>query len=171
MTSTFPGCGPDCLKERKLKALKAAMDAAPGNVQAKTDYYTALNGPDWLADHKESMAKHKIEPVLSKYRDQFDALNTQLQSQSQFADIAKSLKSDGGLPYLQKDYEAEKSKADVLNRQWLLTGKTQPNIDILGIILYIVVAVLGVGALYLAYAKYRKYTSPPPSILGGNRLK
>jgi hypothetical protein len=171
MTSTFPGCGPDCLKERKLKALKDAMDAAPGNVEAKIAYYTELNGPDWLADHKESMAKHDVEPVLSKYRDQFDSLNTQLQSQSQFADIAKSLKSDGGLPYLQKDYEAEKAKADVINRQWSLTGKKQPEVDFLGVILYIIVGALGIAVLFLVYSKYRKYTSPPPSILGGNRLK
>jgi len=171
MTSTFPPCGPDCLKEKKLKALKAAMDAAPGNVQAKTDYYTALHGADWLADHKQSMGKHSIEPVLSKYRDVFDGLTTQLKSQSQFADIAKSLKSDGGLPYLTKDYEAEKSKADVLNRHWQLAGTTTPDIDFLGIFLYFLIAALGVAALYLAYAKYRKYTAPPPSILGGNRLK
>ena len=171
MTSVFPTCGPDCLKERKLKALKTAMDADPSNVQTRTDYYTVLNGPDWLADHKKSMAKHEIEPVLTKYRTQFDQLNEQLNSQSQYTDLAKALKSDGGMPYLMKDYEAEKSKADVLNHQWKLTGKTQTEIDLWGIFLYFIIAVLGVALLYLGYAKYRKYTAPPPTILGGNRLK
>lgn len=171
MTSTFPPCGPDCLKEKKLAALKTAMDANPSDVQAKTDYYTLLNGPDWLADHKESMAKHTIEPVLTNYRQQFESLTAQLNSQSQFADLAKSLKSDGGIPYLKKDYEAEKSKADMLDRQWKLAGTPYTDIDLLGIILYVLIAVLGIAALFLAYSKYRKYTSPPPSIVGGNRLK
>jgi hypothetical protein len=171
MTSLFPGCGPDCLKEKKLAALKAAMDANPADKQATIDYYTLLNGPDWLADHKESMAKHTIEPLLSGYRQQFDTLTAQLNSQSQFADLAKSLASDGGMPYLKKDYEAEKSKADTLDRQWKLSGTPETEIDVLGIFLYIIVAVLGAAALFLAYSKYRKYTSPPPSIIGGNRLK
>ena len=171
MTSLFQPCGPDCLKEKKLEALKAAMDANPSDVQAETDYYTLLNGPDWLSDRKESMAKHTIEPVLTSYRQQFEALNSQLNSQSQFADLAKSLKSDGGMPYLKKDYEAEKSKADVLDRQWKLAGTPESEIDLLGMILYFLAAILAIAASFLAYSKYRKYTSPPPSIVGGNRLK
>jgi len=171
MTSLFQPCGPDCLKEKKLAALKSAMEANPSDVQAKTDYYTLLNGPTWLADHKESMAKHAVEPVLTEYRQKFEALTAQLNSQSQFADLAKSLSSDGGMPYLQKDYEAEKTKADILDRQWKLSGKSETEVDLLGILLYFLVAVLGIAAAFLAYSKYRNYTSPPPSILGGNRLK
>jgi hypothetical protein len=147
------------------------MDANPSDKQAQIDYYTVLNGPDWLSDHKESMAKHTIEPVLSGYRQQFEILTAQLNSQSQFSDLAKSLASDGGMPYLKKDYEAEKSKADTLERQWKLAGKPETEIDILGIILYVLVAVLVIAAMFLVYSKYRKYTSPPPSIMGGNRLK
>ena len=171
MTSLFPDCGPDCLKEKKLKALKDAMAANPSDKQAEIDYYTLLNGPDWLSDHKESMAKHNVEPILSTYRDQFETLTAQLNSQRRFADLAKSLKSDGGIPFLQKDYEAEKSKADIMDRQWKLAGAPPTEIDIFGIILYILVAALAIAAAFLAYSKYRKYTSPPPSIVGGNRLK
>jgi len=171
MTSLFPDCGPDCLKEKKLAALKYSMDANPSDVQAKSDYYALLNGPGWLADHKESMAKHTIEPLLSQYRDTYESLTTQLNSQSQFADLAKSLKSDGNMPFLQKDYEAEKTKADIMERQWHLSGVPTTEVDLLGIILYLLIAVLGIATLFLAYSKYRKYMSPPPSIIGGNRLK
>jgi hypothetical protein len=171
MTSLFPDCGPDCLKKKKLASLKAAMDANPSDKQAQLDYYTLLNGPEWLSDHKESMAKHTIEPVLSGYRQQFEMLTAQLNSQSKFADLAKSMTSDGGMPYLKKDYDAEKSKADVLDRQWRLQGTPETEIDLMGILLYILIAVLGAAAFFLAYSKYRKYTAPPPSILGGNRLK
>lgn len=172
MTSLFPGCGPDCLKEKKLKALKAAMDANPKNKQAKIDYYTALNGPEWLSSRKQGLAKKHVEPVLTGYRSQFDGLNTQLRSQSQFADIAQSLKSDGGLPYLEKDYEAEKSKADVLNRLWQLSGKPNTHVtDFFGLFLNILILLLGIGAAWIVYSKYKKYTSPPPSFIGGNRLR
>jgi len=171
MTSLFPGCGPDCLKEKKLKALKAAMDADPKNKQAKIDYYTALNGPEWLRGKKDKEAKLHVEPILTKYRDNYDALNSQLQSQSQFSDLARSLKSDGGLPYLEKDYEEEKSKADVMNRLWELSGKpSSAGIDIFQILLFILIGVLGIGVLWIGYIKYKKYTAPP-SILGGNRLR
>lgn len=172
MTSLFPACGPDCLKEKKLKALKAAMDANPKNKQAKIDYYVALNGPEWLTAKKESVAREHVEPVLTGFRSKYDGLNTQLQSQSQFADIAQSLKSDGGLPYLEKDYEEEKSKADVLNRLWQLSGKPNTQVtDFFGLFLNILIILLGIGAAWIAYSKYKKYTSPPPSILGGNRLR
>ena len=172
MTSLFPGCGPDCLKEKKLKALKAAMDSDPGNKQAKIDYYTALNGPEWLQDKKDKEAKSHVEPVLTGYRDKYDGLNAQLKSQSQFSGLAESLKSDGGMPYLEKDYEEEKSKADVLNRLWELSGKPNTHVtDFFGLLLNILILVLGIGVVWLGYTKYKKHTSPPPSFLGGNRLR
>lgn len=171
MTSLFPGCGPDCHKEKQLTALKAAMDADPSNAQAKTNYYTALKGPGWVQGRKQSIAAKKVQPVLTKYRDHYDALNSQLQSQSQFSGLAQSLKSDGGLPYLEKDYEEEKSKADVLNRLWELSGKPSATLtDFFRLFLNILILVLGGGVVWLAYTKYKKYTAPP-SILGGNRLR
>jgi hypothetical protein len=172
MTSLFPGCGPDCLKEKKLKALKAAMDADPKNKQAKTDYYTALNGPEWLQSKKDKAAKRHVEPVLTGYRSQYDGLNAQLQSQSQFSDLAQSLKSDGGMPYLEKDYEEEKSKADVLNRLWILSGKPNTHVtDFFGLFLNILIFVLGAVVVWVGYMKYKKHTAPPPSFIGGNRLR
>jgi hypothetical protein len=170
MTSTFPVCGPDCLKEKQLTDLKAAMDADPGNKQAQTDYYTALNGQGWLHDQKETTAKTEVEPVLTAYRNQYDALTAQLKTQAQYSSLASALKSDGGTPFLVKDYDAEKSKADVLNRLWILAGHPVTGLDLEGIILYILIALLGVTVVGLAFVKYRKYTSPP-TILGGNRLR
>ena len=172
MTSLFPACGPDCLKEKKLKDLKAAMDANPKNKQAKTDYYVALNGPEWLQDKKDKEAKRHVEPLLTAYRSQYDGLNSQIQSQSQFSDLAASLKSDGGMPYLEKDYEEEKSKADVINRLWELSGKPNAQVtDFFRLLLNILILVLGIVVVWLGYTKYKKLTSPPPSFIGGNRLR
>lgn len=158
MTSTFPPCGPDCLKEKELKALKDAMDANPNNAQAKTDYYTKLYGQDWLREQKEKTAKAEVDPLLTSYTSKYDDLTTQLKSQGQFSGLAKAVSSDGGITYLAQDYEAEKSKADVLNRLWILNGKTTfLDLDILRTLMYVLIGILSLYILILAFQKYRKY--------------
>jgi hypothetical protein len=158
MTSTFPPCGPDCLKEKELKALKAAMDASPNNPQAKTDYYTKLYGQDWLREQKEKTAKSEVDPVLTSYTSKYENLNAQLKSQGQFSGLAKAVASDGGIALLAEDYDAEKSKADVLNRLWILNGNPAfADLDIVRSLLYLVIGILSVYILILAVQKYRKY--------------
>jgi len=147
------------------------MDSNPNNVQAKNDYYTALYGQDWLVNQKESVATKEVGPLMTKYRDQYDALTAQLQTQGQFSSLASALKSDGGAPFLVQDYAAEKSKADVMNRLWTLTGPAPVENSMEGIILYALITLLLIVVVALAFVKYRKYTSPPPTILGGNRLR
>jgi hypothetical protein len=174
MTSVYPPCGPDCLNEKELKALKVAMDANPNNAQAKTDYYTKLYGPEWLREQKEKTAKTDVDPVLSSYSTKFENLSTQLKSQSQFSGLAKAVSSDGGILNLAKDYESEKSKADVLNRLWILNGKsTFQDIDIVSFLLYVVIGILSLYILILAVAKYRKYRygyGTPYNFMPVNRL-
>jgi len=172
MTSLFPPCGPDCLKQRELAQLKSAMDAHPGDRQASVAYYTALYGQDWLAEQKNAMAKSSVEPVLAQYRTQYDNLKQQLKDQSQFSDLATAVRADGGITYLEKDYEKEKSKADVLDRLWILNNSTSKYTDVepFGILLYLLIAFLVIIVVAMAYIKYRKYASPP-SFVGGNRLR
>jgi hypothetical protein len=176
MTSTFPPCGPDCLKEKELKALKAAMDASPNNQQAKTDYYTKLYGQDWLREQKEKTATKEVDPVLTSYTSKYEDLTTQLKSQGQFSGLAKAVASDGGIGYLAEDYETEKSKADVLNRLWILNGKpTFLDLDIVRTLLYVVIGILSVYILILGFQKYRKYRygyryGMPTTFMPVNRL-
>ena len=158
MTSTFPPCGPDCLKEKELKALKAAMDASPNNQQAKTDYYTKLYGPEWLREQKEKVAKADVDPVLTSYTSKYEDLTTQLKSQEQLSGLAKAVSSDGGIAYLAEDYDMEKSKADVLNRLWILNGNSVfADLDVVRSLLYLVIGILSLYILILAIQKYRKY--------------
>jgi hypothetical protein len=176
MTSTFPPCGPDCLKEKELKALKAAMDASPNNPQAKTDYYTKLYGQEWLREQKEKVAKAEVDPVLTSYSSKYEDLTTQLKSQGQFSGLAKAVSSDGGIAYLAEDYETEKSKADVLNRLWILNSKNVfLDLDIVRTLLYVVIGILSVYILILAVQKYRKYRygyryGMPANFMPVNRL-
>lgn len=170
MTSLFPPCGPDCLKTRQLSALKAAVDANPNDPQALINYNNALYGPQWLEDRKQEIAKTNVEPILTQYRNSYEVLQGQLNSQGKFADLATAIRSDGGAKFLEEDYQKEKAKADVLDRLWVLNAPTGPDVDQFGILLYLLIAFLVVMVVALAYVKYRKYTSPP-SFLGGNRLR
>jgi hypothetical protein len=172
MTSLFPPCGPDCLKQRELDQLKSAMDSRPTDQAASIAYYTALYGQDWLAGEKNKLAKSSVEPVLVQYRTRYDNLKQQLRDQSQFSDIATAVRADGGITFLQKDYEEEKSKADVLDRLWILNNSAPRYTDVepFGILLYLLIAFLVIIVVAMAYIKYRKYASPP-SFLGGNRLR
>jgi len=177
MTSLFPGCGPDCARQKELDRLKAAMDSATPSTAAKarTDYYTALNGQAWLANEKESIAKSDIEPVLRQYRDEFDAIDGALKGQSQISSLASAIKSDGGIPLLLQDYDAEKTKADVLERNSYLTSgwvgdskSSWMNILLTGIIALCVLFILVLG--YIKFSKSAPSETPsllPAAISGG----
>jgi hypothetical protein len=155
-----------------LEQLKTAMDSRPSDRAASTAYYTALYGQDWLAEQKSNVAKSSVEPVLAQYRTQYDNLKQQLRDQSQFSDLATAVRADGGITYLEKDYEKEKSKADVLDRLWILNNSTPKDTDVepFGILLYLLIPFLVIIVLAMAFIKYRNYASPP-SFLGGNRLR
>ena len=174
MTSRFPSCGADCAKQKKLDALKKAMDTArPENAQkAKTDYYTELYGQEWLQGERERIAKEKVEPVLRKYRAEYDQLVLQGNAQSQFSDLAMAIKSDGGTPLLLQDYQAEKTKADTLNRMAVLSNPwegTKPGQDWYGYFLYAMIVLILLAIVFILYKKYSK-TTPALStpISGGN---
>ena len=134
------------------------MDASPNNKQAKTDYYTKLYGPSWVRQEKEKVAKAEVDPVLTSYTSKFESLNAQLKSQGEFSGLAKAVASDGGIAFLAEDYDEEKSKADVLNRLWILNGNPAfADIDIVRSLLYLVIGILSLYILILAIQKYRKY--------------
>ena len=173
MTSLFPGCGPDCSRDKQIALLKTAMDnATPEHAkQARTDYYTAVYGQDWLQKEKEKVAKDQVEPTLTSYRDQYDEYSNQVKSQSQFSSLASAIKSDGGTPYLVKDYEALKSKADVNNRLSILSGPSITQVPWLEIFLYLFIGISALGVAILLYRKYQKYTASQSVFSGGNRLR
>jgi hypothetical protein len=174
MTSLFPPCGGDCAKQKQLDDLKAAMDnSTPENAQkAKTDYYTALYGQEWLQGEKERIAKEQVEPVLRKYRSDYDQLVLQGNAQNQFSDLAMAIKSDGGTPLLLQDYRAEKSKADAMNRMavltdpWVVSGTGQ---SWYGYFLYAMILLI---LFAIVFVLYRKYSATTPALStplsGGN---
>lgn len=169
MASVAPPCGPDCLRQRKLDALKLAMDTAEKNKaqnpvaysEARTNYYTLLKGQGWLVAEKQKVAQEEIEPVLGRYSSAYKALETKDKSQYQFKNLAAAVKSheeDNNL--LTKEVQKVQDKTNVIKRNVELSSTTQVSSSAtpyLGWVLDALIAVLG---LVIVYMLYRWFTKP-----------
>jgi hypothetical protein len=168
MASVAPPCGPDCLRQRKLDALKLAMDTAEKNKdqnpvaysEARINYYTLLKGQGWLVAEKQKVAQEEIEPVLGRYSSAYKALETKDKSQYQFKNLAAAVKSheeDNNL--LTKEVQKVQDKTNVIKRNVELssTQVSSNTTPYLGWILDGIIAVLG---LVIVYMLYRWFTKP-----------
>ncbi len=167
-----PPCGPDCLRQRKLDALKLAMDTAEKNKaqnpvaysEARTNYYTLLKGQGWLVAEKQKVAQEEIEPILSRYASAYKVLEAKDKSQYHFKNLASAVKSheeDNAL--LSKEVQKVHDKTNVLKREAeMSTGPTTNIGSYLPWILDGVIALLGLAIVYMIY---RRFTYVPPTVM------
>lgn len=166
-----PPCGPDCLRQRKLDALKLAMDTAEKTKdqnpvaysEARTNYYTLLKGQGWLVAEKQKVAQEEIEPILSRYASAYKVLEDKDKSQHHFKQLASAVKSheeDNSL--LSKEVQKVHDKTDVLKRQTELAAPTTNIGSYLPWILDGLIALLG---LVIVYMLYRRFTYVPPTVM------
>lgn len=163
-----PPCGPDCLRQRKLDALKLAMDTAEksGNTvaynEARTNYYTLLKGQGWLVAEKQDIAKKEIEPVIGKYVQAYHELTDKEKSQHQFKNLAAAVKShEEDNTLLKKQVEKVHDKAEVAKRSVELQSTSNFS-SYLPWILDGIIALLGIVIVYMLY---RRFTYVPPTVL------
>ena len=175
-----PPCGPDCLRQRKLDALKLAMDTAEknGNTvaynEARTSYYTLLKGQGWLVAEKQDVAQKEIEPVLGKYAQAFQELESKNKSQHYASNLASAVKSheEDNLE-LKKVVEKTHDRAAVAKRMSEVSPPTTNFSSYLPWILDGVIALLGLALVFMIY---RRVTYVPTvveqveQVLGG-RIK
>ena len=165
-----PPCGPDCLRQRKLDALKLAMDMAEKNKdenptaysEARTNYYTLLKGQGWLVAEKQKVAQEEIEPVLGKYSSAYKILENKNKSQYHFkhlADAVKSHEEDNSL--LSKEVQKVHDKTDVLKR----TTELSPTTNIGSYLSWILDGLIALLGLVIVYMLYRRFTYVPPTII------
>jgi len=156
-----PPCGPDCLRQRKLDALKLAMDTAEksGNTvaynEARTNYYTLLKGQGWLVAEKQEIAKKDIEPVLGKYVQAYHELTDKEKAQHNFKNLAAAVKSheeDNSL--LTKQVQKVHDKADVMKRTVELNQPTSGFSTYLPWILDGLIAILGIVIVFMLYRRF-----------------
>lgn len=161
-----PPCDLDCQKQKQLATLKIALDAAAENKEAdpqayekaRIAYFTLLNGQSWLLQEKRRIAKNDVEPLVSKYRSDYESLKSEQQSQSVFKNIQDALKAqeladeqtDG---FLKKELQAERDKALTADRLNALGAPQTPATNWLSILVDILITVLGLVVLYLGFTK------------------
>jgi hypothetical protein len=173
MASVAPPCGPDCLRQRKLDALKMAMDMAEKNKaqnptaysEARTNYYTLLKGQGWLVAEKQKVAEEEIEPVLGRYAQAYRELESKDKSQKYAVKLASAVKSheeDNNL--LTKEVQKVQDKTDVLKRQTELSSPVSSTNfgTYLPWILDGIIAVLGLALIFMIY---RRVTYVPPTVI------
>ena len=162
-----PVCDSNCQRQKLLTGLKSSLDQKEqtktqdpeGYEQARIAYNTALYGDTWLATEKQRIANEEVSPKITSYTSQYDELKKKQSSQQVFVNVMNGLQAqeasdEQDLHDIKKQVQAEKDKADVLNRLTVLGGSSTPSTDYMPIILDVVVAVLGLIVLYLLYTKF-----------------
>ena len=126
-------CGPECQKQKDIQQAFNAYTAAqsnpntdPGTVSLLRFQYLSLkNGPTWAAQEKARIAKQSVDPLLGKYRQQYQQYDGEYQSSRQLTDIVTALEQkqsnikntlEEQLKYIDKSMEEKQTKADVYNR-------------------------------------------------------
>lgn len=180
-----PVCDANCQRQKLLSGLKNTLDMKEqtkaqdpeGYEQARIAYFTALYGDGWLAKEKQRIANEEVSPKITSYTDQYDNLKKQKSSQQVFVNLMNAVQADQegderDLQFLKKQAQLEKDKAHVVNRLTDLGGQPSTSNYML-IILDVVLAILGIGILYLGYTKFyiiKGYLMPNNSVpVGGKR--
>jgi hypothetical protein len=182
-----PVCDAPCQRQKLLTGLKATLDQKEqtqsqdpeGYEQARIAYYTALNGDGWLAQEKQRIAQDEISPKITGYTNQYNELKNKQSTQQVFVNLMDALEAEQAgdqqdLGYLKKQVQAEKDRADVLNRLAVLGGGSTTTSSYMPIILDVVLAILGLGIVYMLYTKFsiiKGYFgfSQPAMNIGGKR--
>jgi hypothetical protein len=164
-----PPCDMECQKQKKLVTLKQAMDAIDpeqdpaGYEKARIAYYTTLNGPGWLAQQKQRIAKEEVEPVVSSYQQQYNALKGEQQMQSVFKNMADGLKAQEAADeatnsFLKKQKMIQTDTISTINRNLQLNA---PSSSVSGWLSWLIDIVIVILALFVAYKGYTKYFTSP----------
>jgi hypothetical protein len=168
-----PPCDLACEKQKKLALLKTALETASdtqdtdpaGYEKARIAYYTLLNGQGWLQTEKQRIGTQDVQPVLKDYTERYNALKGEKQSQSMFTKLSSALMAQenadtSDTSFLKKQLNAEKDKADVLDRLNTLSGGSQQIYssstwysNYMSIVIDVIIAILAIGVLYLGYTK------------------
>jgi hypothetical protein len=162
-------CDLNCQKQKDLALLKAALDTATENQdqdpagyeKARIAYYTLLNGQGWLNTEKQRIATEEVQPVLNKYRTQYNSLKGEKQSQSIFTNLSNALIAQEGADtadnsFLKKQLAIERDRLAVMNRMNdLLVGtpESPQSGSYIPLIVDIIIGILIIGVLFLGFTK------------------
>lgn len=166
-----PPCDLECQKQKKLALLKKDFDSRDpktdpeGYERARIAYYTLLRGQGWLAQEKNRVAKEEVEPVLTSYRQKYDALKGEQQVHGTFKELADVVKlqtetTEEDSDQLKKYLQSESDKTEVLDRSNQLGGIPS---SYWGWVVDILITLLGLFVAYKLYTRFVGNTTLTPS--------
>jgi hypothetical protein len=132
------------IQDAKKKALEDARQAMKNATpeaypQARIHYYTLKEGQGWLRTEKERLAAAETDPLLRDLDNRYEKSKTR----------APPKKDDAESRYLRRRLMEEKDKVGVALRNAELSSGGLPQTSLMPYILDILIAVLGVGCVYL----------------------
>ena len=155
---------------QRLQDAENARDKAPDAYQqARIAYYTLLKGEGWASEEQERVARAEVDPVIQKYRNEYVALSSQLEQQTQAYDTMQGIKDKVFRVKDDLTYSADllmghvqKIRSQItLDRRKREAGEGQPDwywwVDT---ILNILLVVALVAAIWFVFKKLRSPKAP-----------
>jgi hypothetical protein len=164
---------------QRLQDAENARDKAPDAYQkARSDYYTLVKGDSWLSEERQRVAAAEVEPEVQKYRNEYVALHTQLNQQSQAYDTMQGVKDKVFRVKDDLTYSADLLKGQVEKLRSQITldrRKTETNVagatwvDWFHFALNIILTLVLIGAVWIVFKKLRaRYSTPSTFTQGTN---
>jgi hypothetical protein len=157
----------DAFKE--LQRAENVRDKSPEAYErARVNYYSMIEGPEWVETEKERIAKVDVDPMVTQYKQSYDALMSRRQNQQRTQDVMNSVKE--GVLTLKDDFKYTtgifKEQIENLKNQINLErrGRETPETDATDFYKWIDALlnlfIIG-GLLYAVFVFWRKLGSQP----------
>jgi hypothetical protein len=158
---------------QRLQDAENARDKAPDAYQqARIAYYTLVKGKSWVNGETERVARAEVDPVIQKYRNDYVALQSQMDQQTRAYDTMRGIKDKVFRVKDDLTYSADVLMGQVqkvrsqitLDRRKKETGEGAPDwygwVDMaLNILLVVALAV----AVWFVYKKLSTPKAPSPA--------
>jgi hypothetical protein len=115
---------------KRFQAAARTRDEQPDEYEgARMQYYGIKNGDAWMEQEKKRIADEKLEPILQKYRDQYQQLETEANAHKAYTDSIAAIRDkqsslkDGmtdSLRFMQGVLDEKETKMATYNRYFEL---------------------------------------------------
>ena len=155
-----------------LQTAEGVRDTAPQAYQdARTRYYTLLNGETWVQQERDRIARAEADPIVARYRSAIQNSDAQRSSQQQTMEVMRNVKDkvlsmkddfQYSVQTFDKQINALKNEINIESKQRKATEHAAKS-WMESIVNYILIALLVVLVGVLALKVYRKKSVPTTS--------
>jgi hypothetical protein len=119
--------------QRYQAAARTKDDDPDGYQAARMRYFALKNGPSWVAQEQKRIAGDKLDPVIAKFRDMYQSLDSEQDVQRAYTDSVSTIRdqqqnltdnAEKHVSFFGKLIETEQQKKGAFNRMVELTTRT-----------------------------------------------